>query len=69
MADTIRIISSKIREIHNILINADKVSNLPDDVIQKISQEINQEMSKVRQEFFRKEGISNQDTSKVILNS
>ena len=69
MADTIRIISSKIRGIYNALTFGNKVSSLPDDAIQQIRQEINQEMSKVRQEFSKKEEISDHDTSKVILNS
>lgn len=38
-------------------------------VVQEISREINQAMKKFRQEFANKEAMSEDDTSKIILNS
>ena len=60
-----RIIKSKIREVYK----AFPVSRFPDDVTQEINQEINEEMSRVRQDSSKKQAVSEQDTSKVILNS
>jgi hypothetical protein len=63
------IISSKIRELFEILKTDDKVTDLPDDIVQQINQEFNLEMDEFRQEFSKKEEMSNRDTSEVILNS